>query len=417
MKDDLNDYLRSLEQEDSYRVDAVLKEGELERTEKVYLVGEDNAEQGPFIRKFFAASDDDSALGGAYERIYQAQKDGRQFTHLPQITECYGVGERRCVVMEFVDGDTLADAVHKRSPSLALVREIFPQLCDAVRELHEDFAPPLIHRDLKPSNIVVTSDGVSIIDFGITRSFKEGADADTTRFGTRSYAPPEQFGFGQTDVRSDVYALGSLLYFCLTEQTPDAEVRNVEYRSDRVPEHLRQVIVKATAFDPDNRYADVAAFKEALLAALDDPGEPSTSVAAQRQDAGAVASGSAVSVSEKSRERNPIKRALAAIPIPVGIAWDIVLLFIFLFTEVAAVFAIANPSAANAAMTTAALAISYEAIVVGIIAPVLFFICDRRPLRRIIKPLARVSLLRQLIVCIIVLVIGVVLVLIFYRPM
>ncbi len=89
-----------------------------------------------------------------------------------------------------------------------------------------EMAAPVIHRDLKPSNIIVsganytpdtgmTFSSLVIIDLGIARVWREGADADTVKFGTRPYAPPEQYGFGQTSVRSDVYALGALLFFCL----------------------------------------------------------------------------------------------------------------------------------------------------------------------------------------------------------
>ena len=85
---------------------------------------------------------------------------------------------------------------------------------------------PVIHRDLKPSNVMVVGgkNGLPrsfvLIDLGIARTWREGAEADTTRLGTRSYAPPEQFGFGQTSVRSDVYALGAVLWFCLTGEDP-----------------------------------------------------------------------------------------------------------------------------------------------------------------------------------------------------
>ena len=147
---------------------------------------------------------------------------GGGFCTCPPSWECYTVGERRIVVMEHVRGETLAEAVYRRDPSVALAREVFPPLCDAVSELHEGFDPPLIHRDLKPSNVMLAPGGLALIDFGIARSFNEGAETDTRHLGTRAYAPPEQFGFGQTDERSDVYALGLLLYFCLTERTPDA---------------------------------------------------------------------------------------------------------------------------------------------------------------------------------------------------
>lgn len=137
-----------------------------------------------------------------------------------------------------------------------------------VNELHEGFAPPLIHRDLKPSNIVVSDGGLTIIDFGIARAFREGVGADTTHFGTRSYAPPEQFGYGQTDVRSDVYALGMLLYYLVTERDPDARVATGGFAEPDVPPMLRPVLQRACAFDPAARFSSVRALKAAFLAAM-----------------------------------------------------------------------------------------------------------------------------------------------------
>ncbi|MZJ26328.1 hypothetical protein GT516_00170 [Collinsella sp. BIOML-A4] len=89
----------------------------------------------------------------------------------------------------------------------------------------------VIHCDLKPSNIIVsgvryaadagmTFSSLVIIDLGIAHVWRDGADADTVKFGTRPYAPPEQYGFGQTSVRSDIDALGALLFFCLTRTDP-----------------------------------------------------------------------------------------------------------------------------------------------------------------------------------------------------
>lgn len=130
------------------------------------------------------------------------------------------------------------------------------------------FAPPLIHRDLKPSNIVVSDGGLTIIDFGIARAFREGTGADTTHFGTRSYAPPEQFGYGQTDVRSDVYALGMLLYYLVTERDPDARVAMGGFAEPDVPPMLRPVLQRACAFDPAARFSSVRALKAAFLAAM-----------------------------------------------------------------------------------------------------------------------------------------------------
>lgn len=121
---------------------------------------------------------------------------------------------------------------------------------------------PVIHRDLKPSNIIVTGanytpdDGLTfsslvIIDLGIARVWHDGADADTVKFGTRPYAPPEQYGFGQTSVRSDVYALGALLFFCLTgvDPKPGLDMRE-QCEARGIPTPLADAVCMSMALDP-----------------------------------------------------------------------------------------------------------------------------------------------------------------------
>ena len=205
--DPLAAYLDALARDVCYRVDEVLKTAPHETTEVVYFVGANAAELGPFVRKRIAV---DAAMGDAYGHLFQAQRDGRRFRHLPRIYDVHTTGNELVVVMEYIQGRTLRDEVYERDGSVALAAQWFPLLCDGVMELHEQFSPPLIHRDLKPTNIVVSDAGLTIIDFGIARAFREGAAGDTAHFGTRCYAPPEQFGYGQTDERSDVYALGML---------------------------------------------------------------------------------------------------------------------------------------------------------------------------------------------------------------
>lgn len=249
--DELAQHLESLQREECYRVDAVLKESPFEVTQRVYFMGANGAERGPYIRKFITS---DTGLGLAYQRMYEAQKDGRRFKHLPNILECYSRDGQMVVVMEYVRGATLQDTVYLNDPSIELALNVFPRICDAVSEMHVGFNPPIIHRDLKPSNVILTGSGLVLIDFGISREYHEGAESDTTHFGTREFAPPEQYGFGQTDVRSDVYSLGMVLYFCLTEEIPSAKTREQEFKDARIPEPLRKVIAKATDLDPAKRY-------------------------------------------------------------------------------------------------------------------------------------------------------------------
>lgn len=226
----LVDHLASLDRDDSYRVERVLKLSDVESTELVYFEGSGGGSLGPFVRKRIDAS---AQIGGAYERLFAAQRAGRRFEHLPRIVDCHRVGDELDVVMEYVEGETLEALVRRLGATPDYARGLYPVLCEAVGELHAGFAAagepgvPVIHRDLKPSNIIVsgvrytadagmTFSSLVIIDLGIARVWRDGADADTVKFGTRSYAPPEQFGFGQTSVRSDIYALGALLFFCLT---------------------------------------------------------------------------------------------------------------------------------------------------------------------------------------------------------
>ena len=94
MKGSLQQHLESLARDECYRVDAVLKEGHLERTERVYFVGANGAEQGPYVRKVFEA---ESGLGSAYGRVLAAQRRGMRFLHLPRIIDCYSLGEQDAV--------------------------------------------------------------------------------------------------------------------------------------------------------------------------------------------------------------------------------------------------------------------------------------------------------------------------------
>lgn len=261
MHGQLKRYLDSLRRDESYRTDAVLKHSTFETTERVYFVGHNGSELGPYVRKRFTI---DSGIGGAYQRLWEAQDGGQRFLHLPRVLECYDTESERVVVMEHVNGSTLSDVVYSSDPSVDLGLDVFRKLCDAVSELHEKFDPPIIHRDLKPSNIMLSPSGLTIIDFGIARSFDPERTEDTKHLGTRNYAPPEQFGFGQTSVRSDIYSMGMVLYYCLTERTPTASLTETGFDDPATPLALRPVLMKATRFDPQQRYGSVAELRRDL---------------------------------------------------------------------------------------------------------------------------------------------------------
>lgn len=278
----LAEHLASLDRDDSYRVERVLKRSSVETTELVYFEGTGGGSLGPFVRKRIDAS---AQIGGAYERLFAAQRAGRRFEHLPRIVDCRRVGDELNVVMEYIEGETLRALVDRLGATPDYAREMYPALCDAVGELHAGFAmagetsAPVIHRDLKPSNIIVTGanytsdngltfSSLVIIDLGIARVWRDGADADTVKFGTRPYAPPEQYGFGQTSVRSDVYALGALLFFCLTgvDPKPGLDMRE-QCEARGIPTPLADAVCMSMALDPAKRFASAEALGRATRAA------------------------------------------------------------------------------------------------------------------------------------------------------
>ncbi|MHA6484024.1 protein kinase domain-containing protein [Paenibacillus sp. strain BS8-2] len=137
--------------------------------------------------------------------------------HLPQITDYYppsAEGAPEVLVMEYIDGHTLAQWLQysRQAMPFGQVLRIARQLCSALIYLHEQ-PRPIIHRDLKPSNIMIdTNDMVKLIDFGISRYYKEGKQGDTLQLGTTGYAAPERHYGSQSDIRSDIYSLGAVLY-------------------------------------------------------------------------------------------------------------------------------------------------------------------------------------------------------------
>lgn len=272
-RDELGAYLAAVAREDCYRVVRPL--GAAARmgadpsvagqagtiTELVQFEGANGATLGPFVRKRIDLS---LGVGTAYQELYEAQCSGARFAHVPRIVECYKTGRELVVVSEFIPGETLDAFVNNAGPSLELSLSVVPAVCAAVAELHKAFDPPVVHRDLKPANIIV-SEGPSglfatLIDFGIARRYREGAAADTVRFGTRSYAPPEQYGFGQTSVRSDIYALGMIALFCITGEEAHGQPSAESLARAGVTGPYADAILQATSFDPGRRFASAEAF-------------------------------------------------------------------------------------------------------------------------------------------------------------
>ncbi len=150
------------------------------------------------------------------------------------------------VVEEFIQGESLAERENFLSKTDA--QKILIQMCDGLKILH---AHGIVHRDIKPSNLILQNgEIVKLIDFDAARIFKADKPRDTIFLGTKGYAPPEQYGYGQTDARSDIFSLG---------------VTMRELTGKNCGERLKKILSKCTELDPKNRYQSVDELKAALL--------------------------------------------------------------------------------------------------------------------------------------------------------
>ncbi len=143
--------------------------------------------------------------------------------NLPRIYEQFTENGRSYLVMDFIEGETLQDHLHRLAHTTLPIEktlDIALQLCSVLEYLHTR-QPPIVFRDLKPANIMLTPSGhVYLIDFGIARHFKPGQQKDTAALGSSGYAPPEQYGKSQTTTRADIYSLGATLHQLLTQDDP-----------------------------------------------------------------------------------------------------------------------------------------------------------------------------------------------------
>jgi serine/threonine protein kinase len=180
-------------------------------------------------------------------------------------------------VMEFVPGQTLERQLREaNAPAFeqdALRWTI--QMVRVFKYLHAQ-QPPIIYRDLKPANVMVLPSGmIKFIDFGVARTHKYGKTKDTVAIGTLGYAPPEQYGKGQTDARSDLYTLGATLYHLLTNLPPrplyTPKLGEIQALNPSVQPRTEQVVIRAMQQDRGQRFASAEEMEHAMQACLFQP--------------------------------------------------------------------------------------------------------------------------------------------------
>ena len=191
--------------------------------------------------------------------------------NLVRVSDLFQEGDRHYMVMEFVNGKTLEKMLEGRSKPFPEEKVLAwgEQLCDVLDYLHSQ-KPQIIYRDIKPANVMVLkgTDAVKLIDFGIARFFKPGKRRDTIELGTDGYAPPEQYGKSQTDVRADVYALGAMLHQLLTLRDPvlvPFQFPSLRSLNSKVSRRVDAAIMKAVHSAKDKRHQSIKEMREALL--------------------------------------------------------------------------------------------------------------------------------------------------------
>ncbi|GHO99171.1 hypothetical protein KSF_092190 [Reticulibacter mediterranei] len=196
--------------------------------------------------------------------------------NLPNVSDFFEEGGKAYLVMEFVEGQTLENIQEQAAGPLdeKQVMDWAFQLCAVLHYLH-DRPQPIIFRDMKPSNVMLAADGrLKLIDFGIARVFKAAGVKDTTLLGSHGYAPLEQYGKGQSDTRTDIYALGATLYDLLTNTVPaDAASRRVQPANFLQPRQINAhispkvevIVLKAMEQEPADRYQSALEMAQAIL--------------------------------------------------------------------------------------------------------------------------------------------------------
>jgi len=239
----------------------------LDRNVAVKILRGDLADDEKFVRKFQREAISASSLAH------------------PNIVEMYDVGEdngKYFIVMEYIDGKTLKSLIKKRGSLIVPeVIDIMLQLTSAIACAHDSY---IIHRDIKPQNVMILDDGrVKITDFGIAIATNATELTQTNSImGSVHYLPPEQANGSGATIKSDIYSLGILMYELLTGKVPfkgesaveialkqmKEKIPSVRKSNPDVPQSIENIVIKATAKNPKNRYDSVSEMYEDLTTAL-----------------------------------------------------------------------------------------------------------------------------------------------------
>ena len=228
-------------------------------------------------------------LSGDEKFVRRFQREALAASSLshPNIVEMYDVGEDNgtyYIVMEYINGKTLKQLIKKRGAlSLSECIDIMLQLTDGVDHAHASY---IIHRDLKPQNIMIEENGeVKITDFGIAMALNNTQLTQTNSvMGSVHYLPPEQASGKGATVKSDIYSLGIMFFELLTGNLPfkgenaveiafkqiKDDIPSVREINSSIPQSIENIVLKATAKNPKNRYNSAKEMHDDILSCLNE---------------------------------------------------------------------------------------------------------------------------------------------------
>ena len=222
-----------------------------------------------------------------FVRRFEREANSASSLRHPNIVEMYDVGEdegKYFIVMEYINGKTLKSLIKKRGAlNLTEAIDIMMQITSAIACAHESL---IIHRDIKPQNVLILEDGrVKITDFGIALALNSNELTQTNSvMGSVHYLPPEQASGNNATVKGDIYSIGILMFELVTGKVPyrgenaveialkhmKEPIPSVRSINPEIPQSVENIIIKATAKNPKNRYDTVAEMYEDLRFCLDD---------------------------------------------------------------------------------------------------------------------------------------------------
>ena len=201
-----------------------------------------------------------------YEYLYRNPVAG-----IPRLINYYEDGNQLIVIEEYISGTSLQEKIDNSDLSVSDIRSYMIMLCNILNALHS-MTPPIIHRDIKPSNIIITSYNYAmLLDFNAAKQFSGQNESDTVLIGTPGYAAPEQYGFGSSSPKTDIYSLGIVLREMLGSITPVPDIAPILHR-------LNLIADRCTQMTPAARYQSVAELKNAVSQSYY-PAQHSTSAA------------------------------------------------------------------------------------------------------------------------------------------